>query len=362
MTRRPFDRPARSRLTGWLATPALVLGIACSPLLAGPADGQSTNSRQPETSDQTNETDFFEVIDVEVVNIDVWVTDRDGDPVEGLGKDDFRVLRDGRPIEIANFYAVSGGQPARPEPPAETAPDRPLSVEAPELVARELAPEHQLWLVVYIDNYNLDPIERERVLPALREFLGRTVKPRDRAMVVTFDRGLEVIQPFTHSVSELFAALDDVEGTTGHEALRRRQQFETLQRIDRARDPSAALGWARQYAEEQLDNVRRSTDALERLIESLAGLPGRKALVHVSSGIPLLAGEEMFHAVGEKFGRSEAFAEIPRHAANRDFERLNRQANAHRVSFYPLDAGGLRGMHFAGAEYAQGVEVGAGHP
>jgi len=337
---------------------ALLLLFVCVLTWLGGGAAIAQSERSP-SADEAQPEEFFEVIDVDLVNIDVWVTDRNGNPIGGLTKEDFIVLRDKKPIEISNFYAVADGRDVtsrtasvleQPSEPLETSTE---TLVAQELLAEEeVAPEHRLWLIVYIDNYNLDPIERDRVLPGVREFLARTLKGDDRAMVVSFDRGLEVLQPFTRAGSNLFSALDDVRGVTGHEGLRRRQQAETLQRIDRARTQSQALGWALQYAEEQLDNIRRTTEAMERMIESLAGLPGRKAFVHVSSGVPMLAGEEMFHAVGEKFNSSEAYAEIPRYAASRDFERLNQHANAHRVSFYTLDAGGMRGLHFSGAEYA----------
>src|SRR5689334_8108116 len=53
---------------------------------------------------------FFESIDVNVVNVEVYVTDRDGKRVQGLTRDDFQVLEDGKPVEITNFYAVSEGR------------------------------------------------------------------------------------------------------------------------------------------------------------------------------------------------------------------------------------------------------------
>ena len=64
-----------------------------------------------EPADDASTGDFFEVVNVQIANIDVWVTDKDGDPVSGLDKSDFVVTRDGKTVEIANFYAVSGGRP-----------------------------------------------------------------------------------------------------------------------------------------------------------------------------------------------------------------------------------------------------------
>ena len=69
-----------------------------------PAVSQSSSEAEPAESAPTEP--FFEAVDVEIVNIDVWVTDKQDNPVEGLSKDDFVVLRDGQPVEITNFYCV----------------------------------------------------------------------------------------------------------------------------------------------------------------------------------------------------------------------------------------------------------------
>lgn len=303
---------------------------------------------------------FFEAVDVEIVNIDVWVTDKQGNPVEGLSKEDFVTLRDSQPVEVTNFYSVFDGRPVAAGVTSTTEPDPAGSADLPSLVepasARQVLPEHRLWLIVYIDNFNIDPVERKRVLPALREFLARTLRAGDQAMVISYNRSLKIHQPFTDDSRLLFEALDEVSDYAGHAAGRERVQIETFQLIDTARDPSQALFYARQYAEQLMNGVDYTIDALERLIDSLGGLPGRKALIHVSSGVPMLAGEEAFHAVAEKFNAAEAYGEIPRHDTSRRFERVNEHANAHRVTFYTLDAGGLRGMEFGGAEYGGFVD------
>ncbi|MEM8998477.1 MAG: VWA domain-containing protein, partial [Acidobacteriota bacterium] len=296
---------------------------------------------------------FMESVDTEIVHIDVWVTDRDGGPVEGLSRDDFLVFRDGEGVPISNFYAVAGGVPVGEAPP-QPLPDAPgrSSVELERLgVGSDIAPQHRLWLIVFIDNYNIDPIERNRVLPGVRRFLGQTLRPGDRAMLVTYDRGLTVRQPFTDRRDALFAQLDEITEESGLATVRRRDRLEALERIDRSKRPSEAMMAARNYAEEQMNGVDYTVDALERLIDSLGGLPGRKAMVHVSSGIPRLAGEELFQSVAIKWNYAEAYAEIPRHDTTRAFERAMRRANSHRVVFYTLDAGGLKGLEFGAAEY-----------
>ncbi len=336
--------------------PRRLLPTTLAVLLLIPISAGAQEAAEP-PSDAPAE-DFFDVVEVEIVNVDVFVTDKKGQPVTGLTRDDFVVFSDGRPVEVTNFYAVkdgrewTGGDDGGGADVTATA-----TVRDPRFsVSPELAPEHRLWMIVYVDNYNIESIERNRVFPALRQFIGRSLGSGDQAMLVTFTRSLKIHQPFTDRLSLLHDALDEIEDDSGHAGIRRRDLISTLKLIDEATSSSQALLYARQHAEEQMNGVQYTTDALERLIESLGGLPGRKALVHVSSGVPMLAGEAAFQAVAEKFGAPGAYAEIPRHATTRSFERINRQANAHRVAFYTVDAGGLRGMEFGNAEYGGFVD------
>jgi len=290
---------------------------------------------------------FFDVTHVEVVNVDVWVTDKSGRSVTGLGRDDFLVYRDGAPVEISNFYTMENGR--------ETTPGFEELAADPRLERDPLSPvladEHRLWLILYVDNFNLKPLHKKRVFPHLRQFLARTLRAADRAMVVSYARSLKVRQPFTENVDLLFAALDEMEDDTGHAVMRERERTDTLKLIANARDASQALNWARNYAESQMNDTTLTLRALQELIDSLAGLPGRKAIVYVTSGIPMAAGEEMFHAVAERFEPSLAYAEIPRHDTTRAFERVTRQATANRVVFYSMDASGMRANQFGAAEY-----------
>ena len=348
----PFkcSQPATPRLTG---APFVALGVTLGLALWGlPALAQSPGlAEEPAAREE-----FFGVVDVEIVNIDVWVTDRQGAPVEGLERDDFVVLRDGEPVEVTNFHAVADGRPTTPVPGPSAPP--PESGEVPaEPREPAVAPEHRLWLVVYLDSYNIDPIERKRVIPALQSFLTATLGPGDRAMIVSATRSPEVRLPFTDHLPSLLDKLDEIAGESGHAVVRRRELMEALRLIDQAESSREALMPARRYAEQVMNEVGYTVDALERLVESLAGLPGRKALIHVSSGVPMAAGEPAFLAVARKFETSEAYGEIPRYDMSRDFERLSRQANAHRVVFYTLDAGGMRGMEFGNAEYGGFVDM-----
>ena len=79
------------------------LSVCMLAAVATPVGSQPPATAPPPSAD----TSFREVIDVNVVNLTVRVTDKEGRPVKGLGRGDFEILEDGKPVEIANFYEVS---------------------------------------------------------------------------------------------------------------------------------------------------------------------------------------------------------------------------------------------------------------
>ena len=101
---------------------------------------------------------FGEAIDISVVNLDVFVTSKKGKPVEGLTAEDFEVFEDGKPVKISNFYAEKGigAAPAEAGTPAERPADQ------------------RLRLVVFVDDVNMEPAGRARILGRSPRLSART--------------------------------------------------------------------------------------------------------------------------------------------------------------------------------------------
>jgi VWFA-related protein len=287
---------------------------------------------------------FIDTVNVSVVNVDVYVTDKQGKRVNGLTKNDFELYEDGRPVAITNFYAVENGKSTTAEPlppPAQTADGTP----APRLpLERVPTPEDQkLRLVVYIDNFNLRPFDRNRVMREVRAFLNEKLGRDDQMMLVSYDRELHVRHEFTSDASVIASGMLDMEKVSAQGVHGDSDRRDVLQKIEDSKTVGEALGYASTYAESTYNDLSFTIDALKSITDSLAGLPGRKAILYVSDGLQMIAGQDIFYAVQNKYGeQSTGLTQQFQFDVSKRLTELAAQANANRVTFYTIDAAGLR--------------------
>jgi len=318
---------------------------------------------------QEAESPFFEVVDVNVVNIEVFVTDKKGNPVSGLVREDFEVYEDGRRVLITNFSAVADGRPVRAI--ESVPPDRLNQAEtkgeiapAPDprrpLIPLQEVPEAQrLHLVVYIDNFNIEPFHRNRVFNRLREFLLQ-LERSDRVMLVSYDRTLNIRHRFTDNPRLIAATLNELEKLTGFRLQANRERRDILRAIDNADSPEGVMLRTRQHASSVANDLRFTLAAMRDTVQSLSGLPGRKALLYASDGLPMVPARDLFFVIRQKFQYMSAVLESQDFDATRQFKELANQANAAGVTFYTIDASGLQSLTAGDAENARASSIDGG--
>jgi VWFA-related protein len=301
---------------------------------------------------------FSERVEVNVVDVDVYVVDKHGNPVSDLKREEFEVFEDGKPVPVVNFYAVSG-KPATPPAATPVPPPRPQAAPEPPAAPAPSAESQQLHLVVYVDNLNLTPFHRNRVLRQLRGFLNGRLGPEDQVMLVTYDRALHVRHPFVPVAKALETDLSAIEKMPGNGvqlASERRQIFQLLQEEhDVPCDAKARQVTA--YVESRYNETAVRLNALRALISSLAGLPGRKAVLYVSDDLAFQPGDEAVQLLQEV---CSAKVDRPRDIVG-ILRRLTTDANARRVTFYTLEAAGVppppsSSVESAGATLASSFE------
>jgi len=315
------------------------------------------------------DSSFVDIVNVSVVNVDVYVTDKKGNSVAGLTKDDFELYENDRPVQITNFYSVTNGKATAPNgdapPPAPAvvaqgpagapavaqAPPVPAPPKSLDLDPGRLPPDQRLRLVIYIDNYNLHPFNRNRVMRELRAFIGQKLSKGDELMLVTYDRELHTRRTFTSDPALIAQAMLDLEKISAQGVHDDSDHRDFLRKINDSQSAAEAEGYAHTYAESTFNDLSFSIDALKKIVDSLAGMPGRKAVLYVSDGLQLIAGQDLFYAVQSKYGeQSSSMTSTLEYDTSKRFNELTAQANANRITFYTIDAAGLRGYESNTAE------------
>ena len=340
------------RGAGIPASVVVVLWTLFAACLATTAQAQESAEAPAEGS---TEAPFFDRVEVNVVNIDVYVTDKKGNRVTGLTIDDFEVLEDGRPVEVSNFYAVEDGVPVSEEGPVGTIETEDRLVTGLRVDPMAVPEDQRLHLIIYFDNLFLKPFNRNKVIRQVRRFMATHVKPEDRTMLVTFERWLHVRHEFTSDRRSISDALDELETHTGFGLQQASDRRQVLRSIDIARTEDEALAHVRSYADGVYHDLGNSIRGLKEIVSSMAGLPGRKALLYVSDGLPMAAAQDLFYLLDIKYSAHLAGQlEANRYSARRLFRELTARANANRVTFYTLEAAGLRSHGSLSAEYGGG--------
>ncbi len=283
---------------------------------------------------------FTDRVRVDVVEVEVFVTDGQGRPVYGLDRSDFELLVDGRPVEISNF---------RPPPPSD---DRQVGGAA--AVIADVEPAQPRYLAVFVDHTNLRPDRRRAVMTALRAFLLERMAGGDRVMVAAYDSRVEVLSGFDDGEAELVRAMEAVD-FTAPSAFQSQAEFNRILRCLEVTCENPEFIWdeVRIYARSLRHRSRIMMAHLGSFIDSLSALPGRRSLLLVSDGIAVRPGESLFAAYQRIYSDVEHYGPIQyRVEANRlsltdDIRELTDLANERRVTIYSLNGGGVVGNPLA---------------
>ncbi len=126
-----------------------------------------------------------ERIDVDVVNVDVYVSDKKGNPVTDLAQGDFQVFEDEKKVKLTNF--LSGGEIGRQE----------------------------LSVVIYVDVTQLKEATRRAAVEATSGALSTLMADGSLpVMIVGFDGLMHMEQDFTTDFAKVAAALHRVQDRT----------------------------------------------------------------------------------------------------------------------------------------------------
>ena len=232
-------------------------------LSAGSQAQQQAVQQQPQQPPEEQPQPPTFRAEINVVRVDVIVTDRDGNPVTDLEADDFEVFEDDTPQTIDSFRLVR--LTGTPEPGAE--PARPIRSEFDE--EREAAREDVRLFAIFFDDYHVRFENAARLREALINFIYTQLGPSDMVSVMYPLTPLDSVQ-MTRNHGSIVAAIERFEG--------RKYEYEPRNQFEQH---------YAHYPTEVVERIRNevSLDGLKALVTHLGGLrEGRKALILVSEG------------------------------------------------------------------------------
>jgi VWFA-related protein len=237
--------------------------------------GTSAWAQQSAPNTQTFRTD------VDAVEIDVRVTDKQGLPVSGLAVSDFEVFEDGVKQDIRAFTSV--------KIPFEPRPRTALTIE-PDVQTNRIPFNGRVYVFV-LDDLHTHPLRTQRVRTAVRQFLERNFGANDRAAIVTTSGRRETVQDLTSSRAALLSAVDAFTGRAlRSSALERIDEYFRLQQVgeigERGGENNRTVKVNDPLEPERAFEARGALRQLEDVARWLETVPThRKALIFVSEGI-----------------------------------------------------------------------------
>jgi VWFA-related protein len=294
---------------------------------APPADAPGADAAQQPT--------FRGAIDL--VRVDVFVTDGDGQPVTDLQASDFEVLEDGKAQAVEQFRVIKIDGNA---PPGET----PRQIFDSTTEFTEAQRDDVRVFVFFFDDYHTRDTNAIAVRKTLIEFVETHLRPTDMVAVMYPLQPVNDVE-FTRNHQSIISAINNFEG--------RKYDYRPRNQVEA------------NYMNQSTDVVERIrnqvvTSALEGLALRLGGVrDGRKTVIFVSEGFIVLLPPEMRrqNAQGADLPRalvgaqSDSRVEAMAEAQNRmeldsRMRDVIRAANRNNTAFYALDPRGLTPFEF----------------
>lgn len=238
-----------------------------------------SQSQDPLTSSRTLQLERAVIVKL----IQVYVTDRDGNPVMDLSKDDFTVLDDGKSVVLTEFerhdLRLSQTSPA-------TSDDSPLSK------GKEPSELNRKFFLIFDFAFN-NQMGVSGSLKAALHFLDTQIRPGDEIAVLSMStrKGITIHEFLTsdHAKARLAVAALTSKDLAGR-AEEIENEYWRLAGLSQYMGDSAALrletlrleGARRQSKFQTLDYITAFTD----LAKAFRLVPGQKSFLLFSSGIP----------------------------------------------------------------------------
>jgi len=275
---------------------------------------------------------YSDSLEVKNLNLEVVVTDRDGQRTPELAMADFTLYIDDQPVPIEYFTEVRNGEYER-------------TVERYSSQGVVAGEPSGTSLLVFVDVFFALDEDKKKVLTALKQRVeNREWRSVDRVAIVAWNgQGIDVISDWTTDRKAILAAIGTAIARPGLGHDRQTERQEQGIELDLSDLEKSAAGGGdrfrldsneRAYADLLANQLEGTVGAAAAAMRSLDQIPGRKAMVLLSGGWPM----NIDDWVGLSPSRSIAESRIPSGADL--YEPLAETANLLSYSIYGVDVPG----------------------
>ena len=269
-------------------------------------------------------------ISTTLIQIDVTVTDKKGNPVKDLKPEEVEIYENGKKQDISNFSFISSVKEKTVETPGKSQPANipiPPPTVRPEQVRRTIA--------LVVDDLTLSFESTYYVNRALKKFVDEQMQDGDLVAIIRTGAGIGALQQFTTDKRQLYAAIEKVRwnpignGGIGAFAPIQSSLDDAANQTEASEEDEEAINQSVSSPESFRESIfaTGTLGAINYIVRGMQELPGRKSVMLFSDGFAL-------------FTKSEnGFVDSSRVLDS--LKKLVDSANRASVVIYTMDARGL---------------------
>jgi VWFA-related protein len=300
-------------VAAWLLLPGAPAQQQGAPPVQNPPTGTGIPQSSPPPPDPQRKANTHAIVsNVDMVQIDAVVTDKEGKLIKGLKPENFELYEEGKiqKLEKLDYFDMEVIESAGNQPDAEPIVIELAGAADPEKI-RPIVRDHRM-IVLFFDLTSLAPEDLLRSTDAALKYLKEQMSPADLVAVVAFGTTMNIDRAFTNNKEllqqEVMALLPGKESMLAGMAS---SASDTV-------TEDTGTAFTADDTEFNIFNTDNKMLAIQMLCDSLGNIPGKKIILEFSSGITQ-TGEE-----------------------NRSSVRATTDAaNKNNVSLYQVDSRGL---------------------
>src|SRR5580658_3550384 len=328
---------------------AIIAALGCSIVVfANLVFAKSGDKDKDKDKENNSEVKF--TARTELVLIPTLVTDKSGNHITGLKKEDFTVLENGGEQKVATFEEITS-DPHRLSRPRNANPNE---------FSNSLTggPSNRRVTLMVLDLVNTRFVDQAYARKDLLKYLTQSVDQREPTALYTLTRsGIQVIHDFTTDPRVLVAALHKVKGDTFQMV----DSPEEVEAVTGTASPDGSAGvdpGAVQTEAQKIQTMMEDSElnfqsfqqrlaitytlqAMQQVAQAMAGFPGRKSLIWASGGFPFSVSDNSMQLAPA--GRDSLTDVLPL------YERTWQLLNNAQIALYPVDVKGLQVVGLPGA-------------